>query len=164
MIGRRIQVHNASDPGEQGDVVFSNQFAAMMGIEIGEETGPDESFDSWSNALFDRRDKRRDPCPSLHEKLRDSHILVVDDNPREVETLMKQLLPMGVRTVAGTNTKKALQALESTCAVGDPFGMVILNMQMSEMEEAELCDRIKTDEQLRDIPVVMLTPDGLTLR
>lgn len=156
MISRRIQADNGAESRDRGGVAFSRQFAAMMGVEVGEGSIRNDEFDYWSDDLFDRQAGGRDLFPIRLENLRDRHVLVVDDNPAKREVLMRQLLPLGVRTVAGTGAKTALQAMQSASAVGDPFAMVVLGM--SEMEE-DLSDRIRSNEELRNIPVAMLTSD-----
>ena len=159
MIGRRIQAEDTAEFGERGGMYFSRQFAAMMGIETGVDI-VEQDTDPWFEDVFARVD-RVESFPALLSNLRDCSILVVEDNADRRENLMKELLPCGVRVVAGTGVTAAFKALRSTCAVGDPLDIVIVDMRMPGVERAGLIARIKDDEQFRDVSVVMLTPAGL---
>lgn len=161
MISRRIQADNAAELRDRRGAVFSHQVDAMMSIEVGEESIRDDGPDYWSDDRSDRQTGGQDLFRIQLAHLRDKHVLVVDDNPVKHEVLMRQLLPLGVRSVVGTGAKTALQAMRSASAVGDPFAMVVLGMW--ETEEG-LFGRIRANEEFRDIPVVMLNSDDLIFR
>ena len=82
-------------------------------------------------------------------------ILVVDDEPdivRLVEISLK-LCNYEVRTAA--NGKEALEKLQT-----DRPHLVLLDIMMPEMSGYEVCQAIRKNPALKDLPVVMLTAKG----
>ena len=79
-------------------------------------------------------------------------ILIVDDNPINLDLLSGMLLDRGYRVRVATNGRRALSAARS--AVPD---LVMLDMNITEMDGYEVCRQIKLDEQTRDIPVIFIS-------
>jgi PAS domain S-box-containing protein len=79
-------------------------------------------------------------------------VLIAADSPTQAEQLRHLLEQHRYRATVANNGKQALALLgEHTPAV------VITDTVMPEMNGFELCQRIKADERLRDIPVILLT-------
>jgi adenylate cyclase len=79
-------------------------------------------------------------------------VLVVDDDAVN-RAMLRGLLERdghGVTTV--TNGRQAMEALAR-----DPFDVVLLDVLMPEMDGYEVLQAMKADDQLRHIPVVMIT-------
>jgi len=79
-------------------------------------------------------------------------ILVVDDNPDNVELLAKRLKSLGYRTCEAYDGEEALAQV----AAEEP-DLVILDVMMPKLDGFEVCRRLKTEERTRRIPVIMLT-------
>ncbi len=79
-------------------------------------------------------------------------ILVVDDVPMNVALLKAMLAPRGYETIPATSGIEALDLIHQ-----DNIDLVLLDIIMPEMDGFEVCRRIKDDERLRDIPIIMLT-------
>jgi signal transduction histidine kinase len=79
-------------------------------------------------------------------------ILVVDDNPDNVELLAKRLQASGYRTCEAYDGEQALVKV----AEEDP-ALVILDVMMPKLDGFEVCRRLKTEDRTRSIPVIMLT-------
>lgn len=79
-------------------------------------------------------------------------ILVVDDNPDNVELLAKRLAAAGYRTCEAYDGEEALVRV----AEEEP-DLVILDVMMPKLDGFEVCRRLKTQEATRGIPVIMLT-------
>ncbi|MDF1552661.1 MAG: response regulator [Deferrisomatales bacterium] len=79
-------------------------------------------------------------------------ILVVDDNPDNVELLTKRLVAGGYRTCEAYDGEQALEAV----AREEP-DLVILDVMMPKLDGFEVCHRLKTDERTRQLPVLLLT-------
>jgi adenylate cyclase len=80
------------------------------------------------------------------------HILVVDDDPINRALLTKSLEAQGHRATAVDNGFAALSALES-----DPPDVVLLDVLMPGLDGIEVLARMKSDEKLRNIPVLMIS-------
>ena len=79
-------------------------------------------------------------------------VLVVDDNPDNVELLTKRLKALGYRTAEAYDGEQALVKV----AEEDP-DLVILDVMMPKLDGFEVCRRLKTDEKTRVVPIIMLT-------
>jgi response regulator RpfG family c-di-GMP phosphodiesterase len=62
------------------------------------------------------------------------------------------LVPKGFRVITATNGKEALHVVESL-----GVDLVLLDIVMPEMDGFEVCRRIKEDDGVRNIPVIMIT-------
>jgi adenylate cyclase len=79
-------------------------------------------------------------------------LLVVDDNPTNRDLLTRQLARYGYIVAAASDGKEALELL-----AGRDFDLVLLDVIMPGMDGVETLRRIKDDERLREIPVLMLS-------
>ncbi|MFA6223303.1 MAG: response regulator [Desulfomonilaceae bacterium] len=79
-------------------------------------------------------------------------ILVVEDSPTQAIRLQHILETRGFEVSVAFNGKSALEQLQTYRP-----NMVISDVIMPEMDGYELCRRIKGDESLKDIPVILLT-------
>src|ERR1700749_2149905 len=80
------------------------------------------------------------------------NILLVDDEPRNLEVLDSILASPDLRLVATTNPDEALLAL-----VQDEFACIILDVQMPNMSGLELAPLVKTRKRKQHIPIIFLT-------
>ena len=79
-------------------------------------------------------------------------ILMVDDTPANLELLSGMLKGRGYKVRAAVSGKLALQA-----ARNDPPELILLDINMPEMNGYEVCAELKSDERLKDIPVIFLS-------
>jgi len=79
-------------------------------------------------------------------------ILIVDDDPHAVEILTRMLSREGYSCVSASSGPTALQTLQQ-----QPVDVILLDVMMPEMDGLQVCERLRADETLREIPVVLLT-------
>ena len=79
-------------------------------------------------------------------------ILVVDDNPDNLQVLMKLLTEHGFVTYPASEGELALRFVQST-----PPDLMLLDILMPGMDGYEVCRVLKQQESAKDIPVVFLT-------
>jgi DNA-binding response OmpR family regulator len=79
-------------------------------------------------------------------------ILIAEDSATQAKQLQHILEKQGYRVTAAANGRLALEA-----ARREKPALVISDVVMPEMNGYELCRRIKSDEQLSDVPVVLVT-------
>ena len=79
-------------------------------------------------------------------------VLVVDDNPQNVELLEAYLVPEKYDVVTASDGLEALARVEE--ALPD---IVLLDVMMPNMNGYEVCQRLKEDDRTRFIPIVMIT-------
>ena len=86
---------------------------------------------------------------SLTEK---PNILVVDDTPANLHLLANMLKERGYKTRPVPSGMLALQA-----ALSDPPDLVLLDVNMPEMNGFDVCQSLKADERLKEIPVIFIS-------
>ena len=79
-------------------------------------------------------------------------ILVVDDVPANLELLSAILRDRGYEPRPVPSGKLALLAAQA-----DPPDLILLDIRMPEMNGFEICERLKADTVLKDIPVIFVT-------
>ncbi len=79
-------------------------------------------------------------------------ILIVDDEPWNVDLLEQELGAAGYRTVGATSGEEALAA-----AARFPPDLILLDVLMKGIDGYETCRRLKQDATLRAVPVIFLT-------
>jgi two-component system, sensor histidine kinase and response regulator len=99
-------------------------------------------------------------APRSPGNLRALHVLIVDDNATNRTILNKQIASWGIRNAEAENAEQALERMYAAAEAGDPYDLVILDMQMPEMDGMELARIIKADTELSSSQLVMLTSVG----
>src|SRR5690349_14898572 len=79
-------------------------------------------------------------------------ILVVDDNPVNLDLLSNMLLDRAYRVRVATNGRRALAAARSRAP-----DLVMLDINMPEMDGYEVCRQLKGDAATSDIPVIFIS-------
>jgi PAS domain S-box-containing protein len=80
------------------------------------------------------------------------NVLIVEDSRTQAEYLQHILENEGYTVVLATNGIEALEKVK----IGEP-SIILTDIVMPEMDGYELCRVIKTDENLRHIPVIIVT-------
>jgi two-component system alkaline phosphatase synthesis response regulator PhoP len=93
-----------------------------------------------------------EPYAPDEAKLPESKILVVDDNTQNLELLVAYLEPTGCRIATATDGIEAMEKVRT-----DPPDLVLLDVMMPRMSGFEVCRKLKSDPQTRDIPICMVT-------
>ena len=82
-------------------------------------------------------------------------ILVIDDEERVRDMIKFRLCLLGYEVVEATNGRDGLEA-----ASREQPDLVLLDIMMPDVDGFQVCDRLKENEETREIPVVMLTAKG----
>jgi two-component system, NtrC family, sensor kinase len=81
-----------------------------------------------------------------------STILVVDDNPTNIQVLFDVLSEMGYRVAIAKSGEAALQRVQSYHP-----DIILLDVMMPGIDGFETCQRLKADPATRDIPIIFMT-------
>lgn len=81
-----------------------------------------------------------------------ARVLIVDDQPENCSVLQRRLEKEGHSCLSVNDGATALGRLAA-----EPFDLVLLDIMMPGMDGREVLRRIKTDESLRHIPVIMIS-------
>jgi len=79
-------------------------------------------------------------------------LLVVDDNAMNRDMLARRLARDGYEITTATGGREALQLVKE-----QKFDLVLLDILMPDVDGYMVLEKLKADEQTREIPVVMLT-------
>ncbi len=79
-------------------------------------------------------------------------ILVVDDQPINVQLLKRKLEREGIQVTAAYNGMEALRSVEE-----DKPDLILLDVMMPDMDGIEVCQRLQANEDTRSIPVIFIT-------
>ena len=79
-------------------------------------------------------------------------ILVVDDQPLNVQLLKRKLEREGLTVVAAYNGLEALELVAK-----DKPDLILLDVMMPDMDGIEVCQRLQSNEETRPIPVIFIT-------
>ena len=81
-----------------------------------------------------------------------STILVVDDNPQNLELLQAYLEDLDCKVVSAVDGVEAMQAI-----AGHNPDLILLDIMMPRMSGFEVCRRLKEDKATAGIPILMVT-------
>jgi CheY-like chemotaxis protein/class 3 adenylate cyclase len=84
-------------------------------------------------------------------------ILIVDDEPLNVDYLQQELEELGYDTMSARDGQEALE-----CVAADPPDLILLDILMPVLDGFEVCRALKGNDATRLIPVVIMTTlDGI---
>lgn len=79
-------------------------------------------------------------------------VLVVDDNPQNLELILACLEDVECQTIAAEDGYKALEMIRTHRP-----DLVLLDVMMPKISGFEVCRRIKSNPETEDLPVIMVT-------
>jgi len=79
-------------------------------------------------------------------------VLIVDDNPTNVELLLAQLKSFSYDLRTAYDGESALKKIEE-----DPPDLVLLDLMMPKISGYEVCQRLKSNKETQFIPVIVIT-------
>src|SRR5579871_1885679 len=85
-------------------------------------------------------------------------ILIVDDQPQNLDVLMEMLHRRGYRVRPADNGERALRAARAS-----PPDLVMLDILMPDLDGYEVCRRLKADPVTAQIPVIFVSALDETL-
>ncbi|MDP8964666.1 MAG: response regulator [Cyanobacteriota bacterium] len=81
-----------------------------------------------------------------------SNILIVDDTPDNLRLLSTMLTEQGYEVGKARNGQMALKSAQAA-----PPDLILLDINMPEMNGYEVCERLKADDQTKEIPVIFIS-------
>jgi len=86
------------------------------------------------------------------QRIADSTVLVVDDNEQNLELLVAYLDGLECTVTTATDGVEALEGV-ARC----PPDLILLDVMMPRMSGFEVCRKLKSDPETRQIPIIMVT-------
>src|ERR1700730_8568808 len=81
-----------------------------------------------------------------------ARILIVDDEPFNLDVLEQELELLGHMSVRAANGEEALERLET-----ESFDLALLDVMMPKLDGSALLERMKSHDIWRHIPVIMIS-------
>ena len=82
-------------------------------------------------------------------------ILLVDDNPRNLQVFGKLLLKEKYKIEFAVNGESTLEWLKNR-----QFDLILLDLNMPGMNGFEVCKRIRSDKEMYEIPIIFLSAES----
>jgi len=139
-------------------LAISKQLVELMDGEIGVRSKLGEGSVFFFSVLFDKGKKPVEAF-SPAEDIKDTRVLVVDDNKMNHEVFTAYLKSMGCRSDSAFGGRQALKMLRQATA-DHPYDIALIDMQMPEMNGEELGRLILQDADIKDTILVMLSSIG----
>ena len=79
-------------------------------------------------------------------------ILIVDDEPDLIKVTTYRLKKMGYDVVTGVTGQEALDLIRS-----ERPDLVLLDLRLPVIDGLEVCRKVKADEELKHIPIILFT-------
>ncbi|HMW01726.1 MAG TPA: hybrid sensor histidine kinase/response regulator [Acidobacteriota bacterium] len=98
------------------------------------------------------RTLKHQPLQTKDATMTQGDIFVIDDNPINLNLLAHLLRERGYQVRIATSGRRGIVAVRTS--VPD---LIMLDITMPEMNGYEVCQQLKADDQLRDIPVIFIS-------
>jgi PAS domain S-box-containing protein len=145
-------------------LTISKQLVEIMGGKIGLLSTPGLGTTFWFDIKFEKQPlEKRGTAPLISEgpvNLTRARILIVDDNQTNRMVLIKNVEALGSRADAVSSGAKGIESLHSAVRTGDPYHIVLLDMQMPGMDGEQTARAIKSDPSIKDVKILVLTSMG----
>jgi two-component system, sensor histidine kinase and response regulator len=142
-------------------LTICKRLVEMMSGSIGVESIPGQGATFRFTAKFEKLPERHNVKFSQKANLAGRRVLVVDDNAINRQIVHHQVISWGMRNGSVAGGAEALEILGREAAAGDPYDVVILDMQMPEMDGVTLTRIIKGDPAIADARLILMTSLGL---
>ena len=138
-------------------LAISKQLVELMGGEIGVTSSKGTGSTFWFTMPF----RKSAEAPSLRVRdvstLKDSHILLIDDNETMLQILREQTSNWGMEVEFSRSGIDAVHQLSDCRVNGKPVDVVLVDMQLPGMDGLEFANRVRQDPQNNYLPIIMAT-------
>lgn len=141
-------------------LAISKHLSQLMGGETGVNSREGEGSEFWFTARFDKQAEKRQTESFSHHDLDGLRVLIVDDNSSNREILTTRLSHWSMLPSEAQDGVEALRCLHQAVDEGAPFHIALIDMQMPSMDGATLGRKIKVDDRLANIKLVMMATMG----
>ena len=138
------------------------ELATLMGGEVGATSAPGAGSTFWAELPLPVADAA--PAEGASEpldSLRGQRVLMVEDNPVNMMIGVAMLEQWGIDVAQAVDGQHAIEAVERATAQGEPFDVVLMDVQMPEMSGHEAARRLRERHSAQTLPIIALTAAAL---
>lgn len=145
-------------------LTISRQLVAAMGGIMGLKSEAGIGSDFWFDITFEKINSELLPQTQAAAlsamDLRSARVLGIDDNQTNRLVLSKMVEGFGCRIDMAASGARGLEMLHQAARSGDPYHLVLLDMQMPGMDGEQTTRAIKSDPLVKEVKIVILTSMG----
>ncbi len=135
-----------------------------MNGTIGVDSIPGEGSTFWFNTKFEKQPRKDKPTTAPLQpqtvSIHSARVLAVDDNRTNRTVLTHMVEGFGCQIETASSGAKALEVLRQAVRAGDPFDIVLLDMQMPGMDGEQTAEALRSDPSLKQAKIIILTSMG----
>ncbi len=139
-------------------LTISTRLVELMGGKIWVESGVGQGTEFHFTVRLEAAVAAAEQAGKRHSSsLRGVKVLVVDDNATNRRILQGMLAKWGMNVIATDSAAEALRELSSASGSGEPFGLIVTDMHMPEMDGFALVGEIRRRPEYEAAIIMMVS-------
>jgi CheY-like chemotaxis protein len=132
------------------------ELAGLMGGEVGVISRPGDGSCFWAELPLPETAAApaAPPPPPDPAATQGAHVLLVDDNLVNMMVAAAQLEQAGVRVGQAVDGRQALDAVATPRAAGDPYQLVVMDLQMPGLSGYEVTAELRREHSAEQLPII----------